>query len=313
MKKQGNDMSAKTRGLGKGLDLLLKGSTPDTPEEGLEIREIPLKDIFPNPSQPRQEFDEEALEDLARSISSQGVLQPILVRPRSKARHGYEIVAGERRWRASQRTHLKTIPALVRDIDDKETLAIALIENLQREDLNPIEEAMALERIKQELELSQEELARRVGKSRSAIANSMRLLNLPEAIKKDLAAHVITPGHARAYLALEGSDNQQAAHEQVIKKHLNVRQTEALVRQMNTALSGNSTTKDQKDKAANKQFCKECKTTIEKVLGKRKGLSFRVSGGPTKGSITLSYANAEERDRVLRIMEQGAGNVDNQE
>ncbi|GAU08458.1 ParB/RepB/Spo0J family partition protein [Desulfoplanes formicivorans] len=306
-------MSVKTRGLGKGLDLLLKGSTPDTTDERLEIREIPLTDIFPNPSQPRQEFVEESLDELARSIRSQGVLQPILVRPRSGARHGYEIVAGERRWRASQRTDLKTIPALVRDIDDKETLAIALIENLQREDLNPIEEAMALERIKQELELSQEELARQVGRSRSAIANSMRLLNLPPSIQKDLAAHVITPGHARAYLALNDPDSQKTAHDKVVKNHLNVRQTEALVRQMNAAPAKDSPADDLKDKAANKRFCQECKTTIEKVLGKRKGLSLRVSGGPAKGSITLSYANARERERVLRIMEQGAGHVDNQE
>jgi len=306
-------MSVKTRGLGKGLDLLLKGSGGNEADERMEIREIPLDDIFPNPSQPRQEFVEEALDDLAGSIRNQGVLQPILVRPRSGERYGYEIVAGERRWRASQRTDLTTIPALVRDIDDKETLAIALIENLQREDLNPVEEAMGLDRIKQELGLSQEELAKRVGKSRSAVANSMRLLHLSEGIKKDIAAKIISSGHARAYLSLETQEAQEKAHTQVVKEHLNVRQTEALVRRLNAANDSGTMGDDATCRAATKRFCQECKATMERALGKRKGLTLRVNGGPAKGSITLSYATAEERERVMRIMEHGAGSIGNEE
>jgi ParB family chromosome partitioning protein len=309
MKKQGKDMSVKNRGLGKGLDLLLKGSAEDERVDRTEIREIPLKDIFPNPSQPRQEFLEDALDDLARSIQNQGVLQPILVRPRPKERSGYEIVAGERRWRATQRTDLTAIPALVRDIDDQETLAIALIENLQREDLNPIEEAAGLQRIKEELGLSQEELAQRVGKSRSAVANSMRLLHLPESIKKDLGAKVISSGHARAYLALDSQEIQKTIHARVVSKHLNVRQTETLIRQINDQ-QDEKKQPSAREVRETKEFCKQCKGSLEKVLGKRKGLSLRVSGGPKQGAITLSYTTAEERERIMRIMEQGAGQLE---
>ena len=302
-------MSVKNRGLGKGLDLLLKGSSEDEGVDRTEIREISLKDIFPNPSQPRQEFHEDALDDLARSIQSQGVLQPILVRPRPGERSGYEIVAGERRWRATQRTDLSSIPALVRNIDDQETLAIALIENLQREDLNPVEEAAGLQRIKEELGLSQEELAQRVGKSRSAVANSMRLLHLPEAIKKDLGAKRITSGHARAYLALDGQEAREKIHARVVSKQLNVRQTETLIRQINAQQTEDAKTGAHANAKETKRFCKQCKGSLEKVLGKRKGLSLRVSGGPTKGAITFSYTTAEERERVMRIMEQGAGKI----
>jgi ParB family chromosome partitioning protein len=305
-------MSVKNRGLGKGLDLLLKGSGGDERVDRAEIREIPLSDIFPNPTQPRQEFLEDALEDLARSIQNQGVLQPILVRPRPGERSGYEIVAGERRWRATQRTDLTTIPALIRDIDDKETLAIALIENLQREDLNPIEEAAGLHRIKEELGLSQEELAQRVGKSRSAVANSMRLLHLSEAIRKDLKAKIISPGHARAYLGLEDEATREKVHAQVVGKQLNVRQTESLIRQI-AAKQGQEAQRGSQTDAETRAFCKTCRADLEKMLGRRKGLSLKVSGGPAKGAITLSYANAEERERVMRIMEQGAGQIKDEE
>jgi ParB family chromosome partitioning protein len=306
-------MSVKNRGLGKGLDLLLKGNSEDERVDRTEIREILLNEIFPNPSQPRQEFLEDALDDLARSIQSQGVLQPILVRPRPGERSGYEIVAGERRWRATQRTDLTTIPALIRDIDDKETLAIALIENLQREDLNPIEEAAGLQRIKEEFGLSQEELAQRVGKSRSAVANSMRLLHLPETIKKDLGAGIISSGHARCYLALDEQETQKKIHAQVVRQQLNVRQTETLVHQINGQKGKHKATSAQHEATETRQFCRQCKGRLEKMLGRRKGLALRVSGGPTKGAITLSYTNAEERERVMQIMEQGAGQIEDKE
>jgi ParB family chromosome partitioning protein len=297
-------MSVKSRGLGKGLDLLLKGSAPEDSPQGIEVCDIPLVDIFPNPSQPRQTFTEEGLEDLARSIQTQGILQPILVRPRPGKSLGYEIVAGERRWRASQRTDLKSIPALVRNIDDKETLAIALIENLQREDLNPIEEAQGLLRVKDELELSQEELSKRVGRSRSAVANSIRLLQLPDEIQEDIKAKKISSGHARAYLALGDNDAKMKAHAQVLGRQLNVRQTEVLIRQMladvQSVPSGDKTDNDVLD------FRKQCKAELERVLGRSKGLSLRVSGGPAKGAITFSYASSEERERVLQILQHGA-------
>ncbi|WP_462324453.1 ParB/RepB/Spo0J family partition protein [Desulfoplanes sp.] len=304
-------MSVKNRGLGRGLDLLLKGSGSDPVDEEMQgATEVALSEIFPNPAQPRQHFSEEGIDDLARSIQAQGVLQPILVRPRKDDQTGYEIVAGERRWRATQRTDRLTIPVLVREIDDKETLAIALIENLQREDLNPIEEAMGLNRIRDELGLSQEELANRVGKSRSAVANSMRLLNLPERVKEDLENKAITPGHARAYLSMDTPEGQNHVHGQVVTKNLNVRQTEVLVRNMIAKKDLEDGQEDGPAKEAAKRFCKQCRSELEGFMGKRKGLSLRVTGGPAKGAITLSYATSRERERILRIMEQGAGRMD---
>ncbi len=307
--KQGSDMSVTPKGLGKGLDLLLKGNGAEEGNEGLEVRELPLADIFPNPSQPRQECTEEALAELAASINNQGVLQPILVRPRPGERYGYEIVAGERRWRASKRAQLTTIPALIRDIDDQETLVIALIENVQREDLNPLDEAIGLDRIKQTLGLSQGELAQRVGKSRSAVANSMRLLHLSGTIKKDLAARLVSPGHARAYLALEDVEEREHVHDQVKRNHLNVRQTESLVKriQQHGASCRSSASKEHTTKA--QTFCRQCQISVERILGRREGLTCKVRGNAVKGAITLSYSNASERERVMRIMEQGANTI----
>jgi len=304
-------MSVKSRGLGKGLDLLLKGSAPEDSPKGIEVCDIPIVDIFPNPSQPRQTFPEEGLEELASSIQAQGILQPILVRPRAGKSSGYEIVAGERRWRASQRTDLTSIPALVRNLDDKETLAIALIENLQREDLNPIEEAQGLVRVKDALGLSQEELSKRVGRSRSAVANSMRLLQLPEKIQEDLKEKKISSGHARTYLALGDNEAKMKAHALVVGRQLNVRQTEMLVRQLGAdSQSVSGTGKDNQEEVL---FRKQCKAEFEHALGRRKGLRLRVSGGPSKGAITLSYATSEERERVLQMLQNGTAHSTGEE
>jgi len=218
-------MAIGQRGLGRGLDALL-GSIRTESVNTAEVRLIPLSTIVPNPHQPRKEFDPQALEDLSASIKVQGVLQPILVRPLSDGREGYELVAGERRTRASKMAGLKEIPALVRALTDMETLAIALIENLQREDLNAIEEARGFQQLLKDFGLNQEELARQVGKSRSALANSLRLLNLPEKIQADIQSGVLTAGHGRAIMAVEG-ESSLGLFERIKEFNLSVRQAEA--------------------------------------------------------------------------------------
>jgi ParB family chromosome partitioning protein len=219
-------MAQSARGLGRGLEALL-GGIGDA-RAAAEIMLIPLRAIRPNPDQPRREFSGEALEDLARSIKEQGVLQPVLVRPVSDADSEYEIVAGERRWRACALAGLEEIPALVREVDDEQSLALALIENLQREDLNPMEEAAGYAQLVSRFGLSQEDLAARVGKSRSAVANTMRLLQLSEAVRADLGSGLLSAGHARALLSLADEALREALWRRITELGLSVRQAEDL-------------------------------------------------------------------------------------
>ncbi|MHC1753047.1 ParB/RepB/Spo0J family partition protein [Humidesulfovibrio sp.] len=207
------------------MDALLGSIKPESVNTA-EVKHLPISSITPNPHQPRKEFDPEALEDLCNSIKSQGVLQPVLVRPLTGGATPYELVAGERRMRASKMAGLTEIPALVRVLNDMETLAIALIENLQRSDLNAIEEARGFQQLLKDFGLSQEELARQVGKSRSALANSLRLLNLPVEIQGDIQTGVLTAGHGRAIMSVDA----EAGHglfERIKNFNLSVRQAEA--------------------------------------------------------------------------------------
>src|SRR5690606_36225126 len=227
-------MAAKKRGLGRGLDALLGGSTVTKLEEeavqvdNRELRHLPLDLIQRGKYQPRRDMDPTTLEELAQSIKSQGVMQPIVVRPIGEGR--FEIIAGERRWRASQQAGLDTIPAMVREVPDEAAIAMALIENIQREDLNPIEEAMALQRLQQEFQLTQQQVADAVGKSRVSISNLLRLIGLPEEIKTLLSHGDLEMGHARALLGLPAEQQVEGARH-VVARGLTVRQTEALVRQ----------------------------------------------------------------------------------
>ena len=220
-------MAAISTGLGKGLDALIRETSEARDLSGVQV--LLLKDIIPNPNQPRRKFNEKALEELAASIRSQGILQPLLVRPCGPAKPGkYEIVAGERRWRASQLAGLTEIPVLIRSFSAQDTLAAALIENLQREDLNPIEEALGIQTLKDEFGLSQDDLAKKIGKSRSAIANSLRLLSLPEGTRKDLADGRLSAGHARSLLAISDPQAQDRLKALIIDRHLSVREAEGL-------------------------------------------------------------------------------------
>src|SRR6266849_270142 len=210
--------------LGRGLRALLEG--PEVVGEA-ELMQLSVSQVHPNPYQPRQHFDTERLQELASSLKAQGLLQPIVVR---RQLHGFELIAGERRWRAAQMAGLETIPALVRRASDEEVLGLALLENLQREDLNPLEEARAYQRLQSEFHLRQEDVAQYVGNDRSSIANALRLLKLPQVLQEDLEAGRLSMGHARALLALESEEEQLRLRDQTLAAGLSVRETEDQVR-----------------------------------------------------------------------------------
>ena len=292
----------KSRGLGKGLDLLLKKNS-DTEDPSLEVREVPIDSIIPNPDQPRRSFDPENVREMADSIAVQGVIQPILVRPRPAGKEGYELVAGERRWRGAKLAGLVHMPVIIRKLDDRESLAIALIENLQREDLNPIEEATALKNIREQFNINQDELAKRVGKSRPAVANAMRLLNLPEHIQRDLSTGVLSTGHARALLGIDDQELQARAHTAIVAQGLTVRQTEAFIKELksgNLELPTPAVRKSTSPEAA--QFRKEFRAVLHRHLTERHDIRVAVQGSHDKGHIALKYGSPEERERILTLL-----------
>ena len=216
-------MTKPPRGLGKGLGALI----PQLEEDELKkTQELPISQIKVNPYQPRKEFDEASLQELADSIREHGIIQPLLVR---SYKDHYQLIAGERRWRAAQIVGLKFVPVVIRDYNDQQMMEIALVENLQREDLNPLEEAEAYNKLIQEFGLTQEEVAQKVGKSRPAVANTLRLLQLPEEIKQLVAKNVISMGHARTILSLTDQELQHKVCKEIIEKNLSVRETEELV------------------------------------------------------------------------------------
>lgn len=222
-------MAEKRAALGRGLNALIPSAAPPpSPErEGMRPAEVDLDLLVPNPRQPRSQIDEARLDELAQSIRANGVIQPIVVR---RAGDRYEIVAGERRWRAAQRAGLLKVPVSIKDVPDDKMLEVALVENIQREDLNPVEAAQAYRRLHEELHLSQEDIATAVGKDRATVANFIRLLRLPVEIRNDLSAGALTMGHARALLSLPDEAAQRRVGRDVVSQGLSVRETEALVR-----------------------------------------------------------------------------------
>lgn len=221
----------KLGGLGKGLDSLFADS-PEAAGGDEGVTTLPLREIEPDPDQPRKVFEEESLAALSKSIAENGLLQPIAVRPQ-KAGPGYIIIAGERRWRAARMAGLDEVPVLVKDVNDEQAAALALIENLQREDLDPIEEAEGCAQLMERYGLTQEQAAQRLGKSRSALANTMRLLNLPDSIRAQVRSGALSTGHAKVLLGLSDAGKMETAAEEITQKTLNVRQTEALCRKLN--------------------------------------------------------------------------------
>jgi len=283
-------MAAKKRGLGKGLDALL-GSTSTTLDSDSNekeiLQQIPIDLLQRGKYQPRQDMHSEALEELAQSIRKQGVMQPIVVRPISKNK--YEIIAGERRWRATQIAGLATIPAVVKDVPDDAAIAMSLIENIQRENLNPIEEAGALHRLQKEFELTQQQVADSVGKSRTTITNLLRLMSLSESVKRMLEHGDLEMGHARALLSLSG-DKQVIAARQVVAKSLSVRQAESLVRKL-LAENEDTETRSQID-----PDIKALEDNIAEKLGAKVLVQANAKG---KGKLTIHYNNLDELDGIL--------------
>ena len=286
-------MAIKKRGLGRGLDALLGGSTAATLEEeavkvdSRELQHLPLDLIQRGKYQPRRDMDPSALEELANSIKVQGVMQPIVVRPIGGGR--FEIIAGERRWRASQQAGLDKIPAMVREVPDEAAIAMALIENIQREDLNPIEEAVALQRLQQEFELTQQQVADAVGKSRATITNLLRLIALPEEIKTLLSHGDLEMGHARALLGLP-LERQVEGARHVVARGLTVRQTEALVRQwLNSREKPAEVVKSDPDI-----------NRLEQRLAEKLGAPVQIRHGKKgKGQLVIRYGSLDELQGVL--------------
>lgn len=286
-------MAAKKRGLGRGLDALLGGNNATVLQEEAskadtrELQNLPLDLIQRGKYQPRRDMDPTALEELAQSIKAQGVMQPIVVRPIGGGR--FEIIAGERRWRASQQAGLDRIPALVREVPDEAAIAMALIENIQREDLSPIEEAVALQRLQQEFQLTQQQVAEAVGKSRVTITNLLRLIGLPEEVKTLLAHGDLEMGHARALLGLP-LERQVEGARHVVARGLTVRQTEALVRQwLNTREKSVEAVKSDPDISR-----------LEQRLAERLGAPVQIKHGQKgKGQLVIRYNSLDELQGVL--------------
>jgi ParB family transcriptional regulator, chromosome partitioning protein len=285
------------KGLGKGLDIMI----PERIIENNDVKEdnvsretlIHISDIEPNKSQPRKKFDEDALQELADSIKQYGVIQPLILQKRDKH---YEIIAGERRWRAARLAGLKEIPAIIKDYTPQEIVEIALIENIQREDLNPIEEAQTYQRLIQEFHLKQDEVAERVSKSRAAVTNSMRLLKLEERVQQMLIDDMISSGHARAILPIEDLNKQYNTACKIFDEKLSVRETEKLVKQI-------LTDKPQKEIAAaveDEFIYRNLEEKIRNIIGTKVSIQKKQKN---KGKIEIEYYSDEELERIVELFE----------
>lgn len=283
-------MSDARRGLGRGLSALLSEAAREQPvgdgARASGMRMLPVGQIVPNPNQPRRHFDEAALDELAASLADRGLIQPIVVRPKGG---DYEIVAGERRWRAAQRARLHEVPVIVKPLDDAQAIELAIVENIQRQDLNAIEEAHAYQRLSKEYGHTQEALAKLLGKSRSHVANLLRLLDLPQGVRAAVADGRLSMGHARALI---GAADPDALADEVIRRDLSVRETESLarsakpprIRQPKIEYKGGSADVEM----------------LERQLGDQLGLKVRVVHGPEGGSVTIGYATLEQLDMVCQ-------------
>lgn len=310
-------MTVRKGGLGRGLDAMIsetavKPKTAVTKKAAVRTTKVTKKDteekvkeegsvlivkmtqIEPNRSQPRKQFDEDALLELSESIKQFGVLQPLLVQKKGDY---YEIIAGERRWRASKLAGLKEIPVIVKDFSEQETVEISLIENIQRENLNPIEEAAAYKRLMEEFHLKQDVIAERVSKSRTAVTNSMRLLKLDERVQQMLVDEMLTTGHARALLAIENKDEQHAAAVKVFDEKLNVRETEKLVK----LLLNPAEPKPEKEKnSAEDLVYEQLEEKIKGIIGSKVAIRRK---NRDKGKIEIEYYSQEELERIVELLE----------
>lgn len=299
-------MAVKRSGLGKGLDSLIpdkavnKSATTGKKEEKSEKkvnesgeRLVPINQVEPNREQPRKEFDEDALLELADSIKQYGILQPLIVQ---KRKDYYEIIAGERRWRAAKKAGLKEVPVIIREYTDQQVVEISLIENIQRENLNPIEEAMAFKKLLEEFNLKQDEVAERVSKSRTAVTNSMRLLKLSEKVQQMIVDEMITTGHARALLALDDEEQQYILANKIFDEKLSVRETEKLVKALKNPKK-EDTTKEVEDK--NSFIYADIEDKMKSVIGTKVNIHQKKSG---KGKIEIEYYSQDELERIFELI-----------
>ena len=289
-------MSREKTGLGRGLGALIPSTSASKEgsyySETTGYQDVPIGSISVNPYQPRDVFDEDALNSLSLSIREVGVLQPVLIRRKSS--DTFELIAGERRWRAAKRAGKETIPAIVRDVEDLTSLEHALVENLHRQDLGPLEEAAAYQQLIDDFQLSQEAVAKRVGKSRPAIANALRLLQLPSSVQGFLMDGRLTAGHARALLGLSSRQEQDQLANRAIEENLTVREVERIVRE------GSVSTKGTKKRPAKKSVAE---LEVERILSELLSTRVGVTIGSRRGKITIDFANNDDLTRILNIIE----------
>lgn len=279
---------AKKRGLGRGLEALFNENGT---EENFELNsdKLPLSKIDINPEQPRKTFDETALNELAESIKEKGVLQPLLVRP---VKNRYQLVAGERRFRAAHIAKLKEVPVIIKDLSDKDSMEIALIENLQREDLNAVEEAQGIKLLMNKYSLTQEEVAGKLSKSRPAVANSIRLLNLSDKILSQLKDGLLSAGHARALLSIEDQAKREEIADLIIKNNLSVRETEKLVKKKPVR---------PRKKSTRTNFYDEAELALKDVLGRKVNIKKKKNGG----TLEIEFFNKDDLERIIKLLNRG--------
>ncbi|MAA98999.1 MAG: chromosome partitioning protein ParB [Stappia sp.] len=290
-----DEEGGKKKRLGRGLAALIGEvgtEPPSDPRPPRDTRKVPIEFLTANPRNPRKSFSETDLDDLTSSIREKGVVQPLLVRPVPSRDNAYEIIAGERRWRAAQRAGLHMVPVVVREVTDQEALELAIIENVQRADLNPIEEGLGYDQLVQEFSYSQSELAKVIGKSRSHVANTLRLLKLPNSVKDYLAEGLLTAGHARALIT---ADDPAALAELIVEKGLNVREAEKLAQDPNAFSAKQKAPKPEKDADTR---------ALEKRLADSLGLKIAIAHKPEKGTgeLKIKYASVEQLDEICRLL-----------
>lgn len=291
-------MTAKKKGLGRGLNTLIPNTPlPDEMPEKKEEKKkedthtLPIHKIEPNPDQPRNQFDEDNLQELADSIKQYGVLQPILVNPRENF---YEIIAGERRWRAAKLAGLEEVPVVIRNLKENETVEIALIENIQREDLSPIEEAMAYKRLMEEFQLKQDQVAAKVSKSRASITNSLRLLKLDLRVQQMLEEEMISTGHARALLSIESGDQQYEIAMKVFDEKLSVRDIEKLVKDLKKIKK-----EKPKEESVHDFLYADLEESMKQILGSKVNIKNKKNN---KGKIEIEYYSRDELERIVDMI-----------
>jgi ParB family chromosome partitioning protein len=293
--------SAKRGGLGKGLDSLIANKVgaienveaTRKPEPDKEVTFVKITKVEPNREQPRKKFDEDSLLELSESLKQYGILQPLLVQDKKDY---FEIIAGERRWRAAKMAGLKEIPVIIKELSDRETVEISLIENIQRENLNPIEEAMAFKRLLEEFHLKQDEVAERVSKSRTAVTNSMRLLKLDDRVQQMVVDDLLTTGHARALLAIPDNDKQYNLAQQIFDEKLSVRETEKLVKKIQSQKP--ELPKMQNDKMS--VFYEDMEEKLKAIMGTKVAIHYK---GNKKGKIEIEYYSSDELERIIDLFQ----------